>query len=74
MPSLPAAIRCPTYLVGGWADPYNAAIPRLLDALSVPTKAVFGPWGHGYPQPASPGPGLRWIEEEVRWWRHWLAD
>jgi putative CocE/NonD family hydrolase len=70
----PAAIRCPTYLAGGWADPYNAAIPRLLERLSVPTKAVIGPWGHGYPQPAAPGPGLRWIDEEVRWWRHWLAD
>ncbi|HTX51235.1 MAG TPA: CocE/NonD family hydrolase, partial [Caulobacteraceae bacterium] len=70
----PAAIRCPTYLVGGWADPYNASIPRLLEGLTVPAKAVIGPWGHGYPQPAAPGPGLRWIEEEVRWWRHWLAD
>jgi len=68
----PAAIQCPTYLVGGWADPYDAAIPRLLETLQGPTKAVIGPWGHGYPQPAAPGPGLRWIDEEVRWWRSWL--
>ena len=68
-----AAIRCPAYLVGGWADPYNESIPRLLAGLPGPSKAVIGPWGHGYPQPASPGPGLRWIDEEVRWWRHWLA-
>jgi len=67
------AIRCPTYLVGGWTDPYNEAIPRLLQNLTGPTKALIGPWGHGYPAPASPGPGLDWAFEEVRWWRHWLA-
>ncbi len=69
----PGAIRCPTYLVGGWVDPYNEAIPRLLQSLEVPAKALIGPWTHGYPQPAAPGPGLEWIVEEVRWWRHWLA-
>jgi predicted acyl esterase len=69
----PEAIACPTYLVGGWADPYNEAIPRLLRSLNVPTKALIGPWGHGYPAPAAPGPGLAWEAEEVRWWRHWLA-
>jgi putative CocE/NonD family hydrolase len=67
------AIRCPTYLVGGWTDPYNEAIPRLLQHLTVPAKALIGPWGHGYPAPASPGPGLGWAFEEVRWWRQWLA-
>lgn len=66
-------IRCPVYLVGGWADPYNEAIPRLLAGLKVPAKALIGPWGHGYPAPAAPGPGLQWAFEEARWWRHWLA-
>ncbi len=66
------AIRCPVYLVGGLGDPYNAAIPRLLAGLSVPRKALIGPWRHGYPAPASPGPGLDWAHEEVRWWDHWL--
>jgi predicted acyl esterase len=69
----PRAIACPTYLVGGWADPYNDTIARLLERLSAPAKALIGPWGHGYPSPASPGPGLQWELEEVRWWRHWLA-
>jgi hypothetical protein len=66
-------IRCPTYLVGGWIDPYNEAIPRLLQSLQAPTKALIGPWTHGYPQPAAPGPGLDWVHEEARWWRHWLS-
>ncbi|HXQ12450.1 MAG TPA: CocE/NonD family hydrolase [Caulobacteraceae bacterium] len=69
----PERIACPTYLVGGWADPYNETIPRLLQSLSVPSKALIGPWGHGYPAPASPGPGLAWEHEEAAWWRHWLA-
>jgi putative CocE/NonD family hydrolase len=68
-----AAIRCPVYLVGGWADPYNEAIPRLLAGLRVTAKALIGPWQHGYPAPATPGPGLGWAFEEVRWWRHWLV-
>jgi putative CocE/NonD family hydrolase len=66
------ALRCPLYLVGGWADPYNEAIPRLLANLRAPAKGLIGPWGHGYPAPATPGPGLVWIAEEARWWRHWL--
>jgi uncharacterized protein len=66
------AIRCPTYVVGGLVDPYGDAIPRLLANLKVPRKGIFGPWKHGYPAPASPGPGLDWAFEEVRWWRHWL--
>lgn len=69
----PGAIRCPAYLVGGWVDPYNEMIPRLLESLEVPAKALIGPWTHGYPQPAAPGPALDWIFEEARWWLHWLA-
>ncbi len=60
------AIRCPVYFVGGLVDPYNNVIPRLLAGLDVPRKALLGPWRHGYPAPASPGPGLDWAFEEVR--------
>ena len=66
------AIRCPVYVIGGLADPYGNQIPRLLASLKVPRKGLYGPWRHGYPAPASPGPGLDWAWEEVRWWRHWL--
>jgi putative CocE/NonD family hydrolase len=69
----PAAIRCPVYLVGGWLDPYNEMIPRLLAGLQVRAKALIGPWQHGYPAPATPGPGLDWAFEEVRWWKQHLA-
>jgi putative CocE/NonD family hydrolase len=66
------AIRCAVYAVGGLVDPYGNLIPRLLAALKAPRKAIFGPWRHGYPAPAAPGPGLDWAWEEIRWWRHWL--
>jgi putative CocE/NonD family hydrolase len=66
------AIRCPVYVVGGLVDAYGNQIPRLLDGLTTPRKALIGPWKHGYPSPASPGPGLAWEFEEVRWWAHWL--
>lgn len=69
------AIRCPVYAVGGLADPYVNFIPRLLANLKVPARALLGPWMHGYPAPASPGPGLDWAFEEIRWWsEHLLGE
>ena len=69
----PQAIACPAYLVDGWADSYAGSALRLLAALRVPRKAIIGAWGHIYPQFGRPGPGLEWINEEERWWKHWLA-
>jgi predicted acyl esterase len=66
------AIGCPVYVVGGLVDSYQNQIPRLLSRLTVPRKGLYGPWQHGYPSPATPGPGLDWAWEELRWWRHWL--
>ena len=68
------AIKCPVYLVDGWADSYAESAERLLRGLKTPKKALFGPWGHIYPDFGRPGPGLDWAYEELRWWRHWLAD
>lgn len=66
------AIRCPTYVVGGWADAYVHSVPRLLERLTCPRKALVGPWGHTYAWLGGPGPALDWAYEEVRWWSHWL--
>jgi uncharacterized protein len=70
----PSAITCPTYLVDGWADSYAQSAERLLRSLRVPKKALFGPWGHAYPDLGQPGPSLDWAYEEVRWWRRWLSQ
>lgn len=66
------AIACPTYVVGGWADAYVHSVPRLLEGLSCPRKALVGPWGHTYAWLGGPGPALDWGYEEIRWWSHWL--
>jgi putative CocE/NonD family hydrolase len=66
------AIKCPVYIVDGWSDSYAESAERLLRGINTPKKALFGPWGHIYPDLARPGPGLDWAFEELRWWRHWL--
>jgi putative CocE/NonD family hydrolase len=49
-----AAIDCPVYAVGGWADPYRQAVLDLLSSLSCPRKGLIGPWSHRYPEEGTP--------------------
>jgi predicted acyl esterase len=67
-----AAIECPVYAVGGFADGYTNAVPRLLEGLSTPRKGLIGPWAHAFPDDASPGPSIGFLQECVRWFDHWL--
>ncbi len=67
-----AAISCAVYAVGGWADAYTNAIPRLLAGLACPRKGLIGPWGHQYPQDGVPGPAIGFLQEALRWWDRWL--
>lgn len=67
-----AAIECPVYAVGGWADGYTNAVGRLLDNLKGPRKGLIGPWAHKYPHFAKPGPQIGFLQECLRWWDHWL--
>jgi uncharacterized protein len=69
-----AAIQCPVFAVGGWADAYTNAIPRLLEGLNVPRLGLIGPWAHVYPQDGSPGPAIGFLQEALRWWDHWLKN
>ncbi len=66
-------IRVPVYAIGGWADAYSNAVPRLLEHLSCPRKGLVGPWAHQYPHLARPGPAIGFLQEALRWWDHWLA-
>ena len=68
------AIECPVYAVGGFADGYTNAVPRLLAGLSAPRKGLVGPWAHAFPDDASPGPSIGFLQECVRWFDHWLKD
>lgn len=69
-----AAIRCPVFAVGGWADAYTNAIPRLLAGLGVPRKGLVGPWAHQYPHRGRPGPAIGFLQEAKAWWDRWLRD
>ena len=67
-----ARITCPVYAIGGWADGYSNAVPRLLAGLSGPRKGLIGPWSHSFPHNGFPGPAIGYLQEAVRWWDHWL--
>jgi putative CocE/NonD family hydrolase len=69
-----AAIDCPVYAIGGWADAYTNAIPRLLEHLHAPRKGLIGPWAHLYPHDGVPGPAIGFLQEALRWWDYWLKD
>ena len=62
----------PVFAVGGWADAYTNAVPRLLEGLKVPRLGLIGPWAHLYPQDGKPGPAIGFLQEALRWWDHWL--
>lgn len=67
------SIRCAVYAVGGWADAYTNAIPRLLANLPGPKKGLVGPWAHLYPHSGVPGPAIGFLQEALRWWDYWLS-
>ncbi len=66
------AIQIPVYLIGGLLDGYRDSIPRMLENMNVPLKAVIGPWPHAWPDNGVPGPNYEWRREIVRWWDFWL--
>lgn len=67
-------IQVPVFAVGGWADGYPNAIPRMLEHLDVPKKGLIGPWAHEYPEMAVPGPQVGFLQECIRWWDQWLKE
>jgi putative CocE/NonD family hydrolase len=67
-----ARITCPVYAIGGWADAYTNAVPRLLAGLRSTRKGLVGPWSHNYPHDGAPGPAIGFLQEARRWWDHWL--
>lgn len=66
------AIKVPVYAIGGWADGYSNAIPRMMEHLTVPRRGVVGPWAHIYPHDGTPGPAMGFLQDAQRWWDRWL--
>lgn len=67
-----SAVECPVLAIGGWNDAYSNAVPRLMNGLKVPRKAIIGPWAHKYPHFAVPHPRMGFLQEALRWWDKWL--
>jgi len=65
-------IRIPGYHIGGWYDGYRNSLPRMLEHVQAPVKAMIGPWDHYFPHNAWPDPQVEWRREAVRWFDHWL--
>lgn len=68
-----SAIHCAVLAVCGWEDSYSNAVPRLLKHLTSPKRAIMGPWTHTYPCRGDPGPRIGYLQEALRWWKHWLS-
>jgi hypothetical protein len=65
-------IQVPGLLIGGWFDGYRNSLPRMLEHVKAPVKAIIGPWDHYFPHDAWPTPAMEWRHEAVRWFDHWL--
>lgn len=67
-----ANIEAAVYMISGWGDSYINAIPRMMEHLQCPKKALLGPWMHKYPHFAIPDPAIGFLQEALRWWDYWL--
>lgn len=65
-------IKVPGYHIGGWYDGYRNSLPRMLEHVDAPVKAMIGPWDHALPHDAWPEPSVEWRREAVRWFDQWL--
>ncbi|MBS3669344.1 CocE/NonD family hydrolase [Vreelandella boliviensis] len=67
-----ADIEAAVYMISGWGDSYINTIPRMMEHLQCPKKALLGPWMHKYPHFALPDPAIGFLQEALRWWDYWL--
>jgi putative CocE/NonD family hydrolase len=68
------SIRIPTFVIGGWYDGYRDSVPRMLEHVKAPMKAMIGPWTHDWPSSGNPDVAVEWRYEAVRWFDQWLKD
>ena len=65
-------IKVPGYHIGGWYDGYRNSLPRMLENVQAPVKAMIGPWDHDFPHNAALQPQVEWRAEAVRWFDQWM--
>ena len=66
-------ITCAVLAIAGWEDSYSNFVPRLLAGLKGPRLGIQGPWTHAFPNRGAPGPNIGYLQECLRWWKHWLS-
>jgi putative CocE/NonD family hydrolase len=75
-----SAIKAPVLAITGWADAYVNAPARLAANLTVPAKALVGPWEHRYAHIAKLDPAdfhgevLTWFDQYLRGEDSGVAD
>jgi len=62
-----ARIKCAVLVIEGWADWYQTAELRAFANLTVPKRALIGPWAHYWPEDAFPGPRIDARPEYLKW-------
>lgn len=62
--------------ITGWMDEYVDAAARMQARCTsaVARRTIVGPWVHGLPDYAYPGPNIDWLREMVRWFDRFLKD
>ncbi|HUQ43348.1 MAG TPA: CocE/NonD family hydrolase [Candidatus Limnocylindria bacterium] len=62
--------------ITGWMDEYVDAALRMQARCTSASahRTIVGPWVHGLPHHAYPGPNIDWLHEAVRWFDRWLKD
>ncbi|WP_050603694.1 CocE/NonD family hydrolase [Ruegeria sp. 6PALISEP08] len=66
-----SAIQAPVLAITGWADAYVNAPPALAANLTVPAKAMIGPWEHRYAH-ISKLDARDFHSEVIGWFDRWL--
>lgn len=62
--------------ITGWMDEYVDAAVRMqaLCTGAIARRTIVGPWVHGLPDHAYPGPNIDWLREAIRWFDRWCKD
>ena len=65
-------IKAATYHIGSWQDYFPGPPFVLYNGVKAPKKLLMGPWRHGLPDAAPPGPNIDYLHEVIRWFDYWL--
>lgn len=67
------SVKCPVLAIGGWTDGYYNGIFRMVASMkNCVRKGVIGPWSHEWPNVATPGPQVGFLEMCREWWEYSL--